>query len=185
MSRIALQITSNQKAVSQCPLIQQPPGDYLKYGSDAEAYGSLARNRRSLSASALGRELAREFMHYSFRHYCIHLVEQIRELDTLSRSPDRLTPRGYSSDTGYMNDTMRSRTRGYSNYDYDTYQASKSEVRSTTTGGAVVGNGGSGASASASARYQMSSPARVAASTSYGSHRGLHLFSCFPHLKEI
>lgn len=35
------------------------PGDYLKYGSDAEAYGSLARNRRSLSASALGRELAR------------------------------------------------------------------------------------------------------------------------------
>ncbi|EJW74612.1 hypothetical protein WUBG_14478, partial [Wuchereria bancrofti] len=35
------------------------PGDYLKYGSEAEAYGSLARNRRSLSASALGRDLAR------------------------------------------------------------------------------------------------------------------------------
>jgi hypothetical protein len=54
-----------------------------------------------------------------------------RELDTLSRSPtttaaaDRSTPiaRGYASDTGYMNDTIRSRTgvsgHGYSNnYDY-------------------------------------------------------------------
>lgn len=54
-----------------------------------------------------------------------------RELDTLSRSPtttaagDRATPtaRGYASDTGYLNDTIRSRTgavvgQGISNYDY-------------------------------------------------------------------
>lgn len=65
-----------------------------------------------------------------------------RELDTLSRSPTtttaaaggataatiagRTTPRGYSSDTGYMNDTVRSRgggvapiaVRGNANYDY-------------------------------------------------------------------
>ncbi|VDN57314.1 unnamed protein product, partial [Dracunculus medinensis] len=31
------------------------PGDYLKYNSETEGYGSLGRNRRSLSASALGR----------------------------------------------------------------------------------------------------------------------------------
>uniref|UniRef100_A0A0R3RL03 Uncharacterized protein n=1 Tax=Elaeophora elaphi TaxID=1147741 RepID=A0A0R3RL03_9BILA len=152
------------------------PGDYLKYGSEAEAYGSLARNRRSLSASALGRELAREqsersrlysgtgtsyisrasaaerpitdtySRRYTYRsrsdmgsprHYAsqtlldgtrpgpstphtrrdaLHTLQ--RELDTLSRSPDQLTARGYSSDTGYMNDTIRSRTRAYSNYDY-------------------------------------------------------------------
>ncbi|VDN44256.1 unnamed protein product [Gongylonema pulchrum] len=180
----------------------------MKYGSDAEAYGSLARNRRSLSASALGRELARGFfliLYFDFSEFLFFLRAAVnftflfgfvvaeqsertrmysgtgtsyisrasaaerpitdtysrrytyrsrsdmgsprryasqtlldgtrpgpstphtrrdalhtlqRELDTLSRSPDRLTPRGYSSDTGYMNDTMRSRTRGYSNYDY-------------------------------------------------------------------
>jgi len=39
-----------------------------------------------------------------------------RELDTLSRSPDRSTPRGYTSDTPY--DSVRSKARGYSNYDY-------------------------------------------------------------------
>nr|AZA15240.1 protein LET-805 [Anisakis pegreffii] len=32
------------------------PGDYLKYGSDLEGYGSLRGNRRSLSASALARD---------------------------------------------------------------------------------------------------------------------------------
>ncbi|PIO68284.1 hypothetical protein TELCIR_09931 [Teladorsagia circumcincta] len=42
-----------------------------------------------------------------------------RELDTLSRSPDRSTPRGYTSDTGNAYDTVRSKARGYSNYDYD------------------------------------------------------------------
>ena len=31
------------------------PGDYLKYASEGEGYGSLGRNRRSLSASALAR----------------------------------------------------------------------------------------------------------------------------------
>uniref|UniRef100_A0A158R407 t-SNARE coiled-coil homology domain-containing protein n=1 Tax=Syphacia muris TaxID=451379 RepID=A0A158R407_9BILA len=31
------------------------PGDYLKYGSETDGYGSLGRNRRSLSVSALGR----------------------------------------------------------------------------------------------------------------------------------
>lgn len=52
------------------------------------------------------------------RRDALHTLQ--RELDTLSRSPDRSTPRGYSSDTGYMNDTIRSRARGYSNYDYGT-----------------------------------------------------------------
>ncbi|VDN57315.1 unnamed protein product [Dracunculus medinensis] len=50
------------------------------------------------------------------RRDALHTLQ--KELDTLSRSPDRSTPRGYSSDTGYMNDTFRSRARGYSNYDY-------------------------------------------------------------------
>lgn len=50
------------------------------------------------------------------RRDALHTLQ--RELDTLSRSPDHLTARGYSSDTGYMNDTIRSRTRAYSNYDY-------------------------------------------------------------------
>ncbi|CAB3401714.1 unnamed protein product [Caenorhabditis bovis] len=51
-----------------------------------------------------------------------------KELDTLSRSPDvrGATPRtaaGYTSDTNAY-DTVRSKARGYSNYDYDTYQSS-------------------------------------------------------------
>ncbi|EJD74869.1 hypothetical protein LOAG_17881 [Loa loa] len=194
------------------------PGDYMKYGSEAEAYGSLARNRRSLSASALGRELAREHSErarlysgtgtsyisrasaaerpitdtysrrYTYRsrsdmgsprHYAsqtlldgtrpgpstphirrdaLHTLQ--RELDTLSRSPDQLTARGYSSDTGYMNDTMRSRTRAYSNYDYDTY---RSEMRSAETSGGVIGASG----ASASAGYGP----RATASTSFSARR--------------
>ncbi|MCP9258787.1 hypothetical protein DINM_001788 [Dirofilaria immitis] len=201
------------------------PGDYLKYGSEAEAYGSLSRNRRSLSASALGRELAREqsersrlysgtgtsyisrasaaerpitdtySRRYTYRsrsdmgsprHYAsqtlldgtrpgpstphtrrdaLHTLQ--RELDTLSRSPDQLTARGYSSDTGYMNDTMRSRTRAYSNYDYDTYQTSKSEMRSTEPSGGIIGASSSGATAG----YITHGP-RATASTSFSARRG-------------
>ncbi|VDN03313.1 unnamed protein product [Thelazia callipaeda] len=92
------------------------------------------------------------------RRNALHTLQ--RELDTLSRSPDRLTPRGYSSDTGYMNDTMRSRTRAYSNYDYDTYQTSKNGVNT---------------SAGANARYLGSVPARATTSTSY--HRRGYLSS--------
>ncbi|WKY00226.1 hypothetical protein Q1695_014798 [Nippostrongylus brasiliensis] len=60
-----------------------------------------------------------------------------RELDTLSRSPDRSTPRGYTSDTGgNQYDTVRSKARGYSNYDYDTFSSSRHhETRSSAVGG--------------------------------------------------
>ncbi|VDM43794.1 unnamed protein product [Toxocara canis] len=204
------------------------PGDYLKYGSEAEAYGSLGRNRRSLSASALARvemrivaadalsdtgerqrylsgtgtsyisrasaadrsatdTYARRYNYRSrsdmgsprryasqtlldgtrpgpstphTRRDALHTLQ--RELDTLSRSPDRLTSRGYSSDTGYMNDTIRSRARGYSNYDYDSYQASRSEMKSSTTTGGV-----NAAGTTTSSRYAVSVPVRTTGSTSY------------------
>ena len=48
------------------------------------------------------------------RKDALHTLQ--KELDTLSRSPDRSTPRGYTSDNVY--DTVRSKARGYSNYDY-------------------------------------------------------------------
>ena len=55
------------------------------------------------------------------RRDALHTLQ--RELDSLSRSPEVTGTRvgGYSSDTGYLNDTTRSKTRaatGYSNYDY-------------------------------------------------------------------
>ncbi|ETN71312.1 fibronectin type III domain protein [Necator americanus] len=153
------------------------PGDYLKYASEGDGYGTLGRNRRSLSASALARDSAafesrtaeQRSRHasgtgssyitrgmadrqgtdtyskrYNYRsrsdvgsprRYASQtlldgsrpgpstpharrdaLSTLQRELDTLSRSPDRSTPRGYTSDTAY--DTVRSKARGYSNYDY-------------------------------------------------------------------
>ena len=50
------------------------------------------------------------------RKDALHTLQ--KELDTLSRSPDRSTPRGYTSDTANVYDTVRSKARGYSNYDY-------------------------------------------------------------------
>lgn len=55
------------------------------------------------------------------RRDALHTLQ--RELDNISRSPDVGGTRvgGYSSDTGYLNDTVRSRARaahGFSNYDY-------------------------------------------------------------------
>uniref|UniRef100_A0A914W0E7 Fibronectin type-III domain-containing protein n=1 Tax=Plectus sambesii TaxID=2011161 RepID=A0A914W0E7_9BILA len=206
------------------------PGDYLKYASDIDGYGSLRQNRRSLSASALGRDELYQSSsrnrytsgtgagsyisrgsasaadrntdtfsrRYNYRsrsdigpgglatprryasqtlldgsrpgpttpHWRRDALESLqRELDTLSRSPtttgaaDRSTPiaRGYASDTGYMNDTIRSRAggaaavgQGYSNYDYDSYQASRSH-KSTTE-----------ARASSSTRGAASSPRYMA-----------------------
>uniref|UniRef100_A0A915B8J5 Fibronectin type-III domain-containing protein n=1 Tax=Parascaris univalens TaxID=6257 RepID=A0A915B8J5_PARUN len=196
------------------------PGDYLKYGSETEAYGSLGRNRRSLSASALARDTGERQRYLSgtgtsyisrasaadrsatdtysrrynyrsrsdmgsprryasqtlldgtrpgpstphTRRDALHTLQ--RELDTLSRSPDRSTPRGYSSDTGYMNDTIRSRARGYSNYDYDSYQASRSEVKSSTTTGGVNATG-----TATSSRYAVSVPVRTTGTTSYSTSR--------------
>ncbi|RCN43892.1 hypothetical protein ANCCAN_10093 [Ancylostoma caninum] len=157
------------------------PGDYLKYASEGDGYGTLGRNRRSLSASALARDsgtMESRTMEQRSRHasgtgssyitrsmadrqgtdtyskrYNYRSRSDVgsprryasqtlldgsrpgpstpharrdalstlqRELDTLSRSPDRSTPRGYTSDTAY--DTVRSKARGgYSNYDYGDY----------------------------------------------------------------
>uniref|UniRef100_A0AC34QKY1 Fibronectin type-III domain-containing protein n=1 Tax=Panagrolaimus sp. JU765 TaxID=591449 RepID=A0AC34QKY1_9BILA len=186
------------------------PGDYLKYAGE-EGYNSLGQNRRSLSASALGREtnatvdrsrylsgtsyLSRASAldrqgtdtyskRYNYRSRsdvgsprryasqtlldgarpgpttphtrrdALHTLQ--RELDSLSRSPDARVG-GYSSDTGYLNDTMRSKTRaatGYSNYDYDAYHSAKStEQRTATTSAQLASNiattGATGATTSA------------------------------------
>nr|CDJ91677.1 Protein LET-805, isoform b [Haemonchus contortus] len=95
------------------------PGDYLKQASEGEGYGTLGRNRRSLSASALAR--------------------------------DRSTPRGYTSDTGNAYDTVRSKARGYSNYDYDTFSSSRHhETRSSAVGG---GGGTTGFTTVPTTRY--------------------------------
>ncbi|VDO74654.1 unnamed protein product [Heligmosomoides polygyrus] len=141
------------------------PGDYLKQASEGEGYGTLGRNRRSLSASALARDSSamesrtteQRSRHasgtggssyisrgaadrqgtdtYSKRYN--YRSRSDRELDTLSRSPDRSTPRGYTSDTGNQYDTVRSKARGYSNYDYDTFSSSRQhEARSSAVGGA-------------------------------------------------
>uniref|UniRef100_A0A7E4VM27 Fibronectin type III domain protein n=1 Tax=Panagrellus redivivus TaxID=6233 RepID=A0A7E4VM27_PANRE len=175
------------------------PGDYLKYAGE-DGYNSLGQNRRSLSASALGRDssataertryasgtsylsrasaldrqgtdtYSKKYNYRSrsdigsprryasqtlldgtrpgpttphARRDALHSLQ--RELDNLSRSPDASAARhgGYSSDTGYLNDTIRSRARtatGYSNYDYDTYQsaARSSEQRTTTSTAATA-----------------------------------------------
>ncbi|CAJ0579194.1 unnamed protein product, partial [Mesorhabditis spiculigera] len=157
------------------------PGDYLKYASEEERYGSLGRNKRSLSASALARdssttreETRQERQRYasgtlgssyitrnaaerqgtdtyakrynyrsrsdvgSPRRYASQtlldasrpgpstpharrdaLATLQRELDTLSRSPG-----GYASDSAAGYDSVRSKARGYSNYDYDTFRSS-------------------------------------------------------------
>ncbi|KIH68493.1 hypothetical protein ANCDUO_01167, partial [Ancylostoma duodenale] len=176
------------------------PGDYLKYASEGDGYGTLGRNRRSLSASALARDsgtMESRTMEQRSRHasgtgssyitrsmadrqgtdtyskrYNYRSRSDVgsprryasqtlldgsrpgpstpharrdalstlqRELDTLSRSPDRSTPRGYTSDTAY--DTVRSKARGgYSNYDYDTFSSSRHhETRTSTVGGAAAG----------------------------------------------
>uniref|UniRef100_A0A158P9A7 Fibronectin type III domain protein n=1 Tax=Angiostrongylus cantonensis TaxID=6313 RepID=A0A158P9A7_ANGCA len=177
------------------------PGDYLKYATDGDGYGTLGRNRRSLSASALARGSESAAMEsrsaeqrsrqasgtassyitrsmadrqgtdtftkrYNYRsrsdvgsprRYASQtlldgsrpgpstpharrdaLSTLQRELDTLSRSPDRSTPRGYTSDTGNAYDTVRSKARGYSNYDYDTFSSSRHETRTSTTGGGIA-----------------------------------------------
>ncbi|KJH44140.1 hypothetical protein DICVIV_09836 [Dictyocaulus viviparus] len=178
------------------------PGDYLKYAAEGEEYGTLGRNRRSLSASALARgsdsaglesrTVEQRSRHasgtgssyitrsmadrqgtdtfskrYNYRsrsdvgsprRYASqtlldgsrpgpstpHLRRDAlstlqRELDTLSRSPDRSTPRGYTSDTGNPYDTVRSKARGYSNYDYDTFSSARQqETRSSTLGGGAA-----------------------------------------------
>jgi len=164
------------------------PGDYLKYGTDLEGYGSLGRARRSLSASALGRDgdrhpsgtgtasyisrasaehrattdtFGRRYNYRSrsdmgsprryasqtlldgsrpgpatphARRDALHHLQ--RELDNLS-SPDprSATPRGgYGSDTGHLTESLRSRARGggYSNIDYDSFHASRSERSEAT-----------------------------------------------------
>ncbi|CAJ0598951.1 unnamed protein product [Cylicocyclus nassatus] len=186
------------------------PGDYLRYASEGETYGTLGRNRRSLSASALGRDsgtmesrtaeqrsrhasgtgssyITRSMAdrqgtdtyskRYNYRsrsdvgsprRYASQtlldgsrpgpstpharrdaLSTLQRELDTLSRSPDRSTPRGYTSDTAY--DTVRSKARGYSNYDYDTFSSSRQHEIRTTVGGAAGAAGGAGATSAHSA----------------------------------
>lgn len=177
------------------------PGDYLKYATDGDGYGTLGRNRRSLSASALARGSESAAMEsrsaeqrsrqasgtassyitrsmadrqgtdtfskrYNYRsrsdvgsprRYASQtlldgsrpgpstpharrdaLSTLQRELDTLSRSPDRSTPREYTSDTGNAYDTVRSKARGYSNYDYDTFSSSRHETRTSTTGGGIA-----------------------------------------------
>ncbi|KAK6053543.1 hypothetical protein COOONC_08951 [Cooperia oncophora] len=80
-----------------------------------------------------------------------------RELDTLSRSPDRSTPRGYTSDTGNAYDTVRSKARGYSNYDYDTFSSSRHhETRSSAVSG---GGGGATGITVPGSRYPGKEPA--------------------------
>ncbi|KAI6240848.1 hypothetical protein M3Y99_00392200 [Aphelenchoides fujianensis] len=155
------------------------PGDYARYTGELEGYNSLGRNRRSLSASALGRDAAttsadrqrhtsgtsfrtdgleeriNESSYSSSRRYnyrsrsdvesdrryasqtlldgarpgpltpharrdALHSLQ--RELDSLSRSPDATRSAGYASDTGFLNDTIRSKNRaggGFSNVDYE------------------------------------------------------------------
>uniref|UniRef100_A0A7I5E8R5 Fibronectin type III domain protein n=2 Tax=Haemonchus contortus TaxID=6289 RepID=A0A7I5E8R5_HAECO len=188
------------------------PGDYLKQASEGEGYGTLGRNRRSLSASALARDSSamesrtteQRSRHasgtgssyitrsaadrqgtdtyskrYNYRsrsdvgsprRYASQtlldgsrpgpstpharrdaLSTLQRELDTLSRSPDRSTPRGYTSDTGNAYDTVRSKARGYSNYDYDTFSSSRHhETRSSAVGG---GGGTTGFTTVPTTRY--------------------------------
>ncbi|KAK0418386.1 hypothetical protein QR680_013533 [Steinernema hermaphroditum] len=180
------------------------PGDYLKYDTEG-GYSTLRGSRRSLSASALGRESATEHRsrlysgtgasyisrgsgldragatdtfsrRYNYRsrsdvgsprRYASQtLLDGVRpgpttphvrrdalstlqrELDTLSRSPRAAgAVGGYSSDTGYLNDTIRSsRVRGYSNYDYDTIQ--QSATRSETKHSASTAQGAVGVVAS-------------------------------------
>uniref|UniRef100_A0A915DKV5 Fibronectin type-III domain-containing protein n=1 Tax=Ditylenchus dipsaci TaxID=166011 RepID=A0A915DKV5_9BILA len=127
------------------------PGDYLKYGSDTEGYNSLGHNRRSLSASALGRESSEQRQRhqsgasyisrasgldrqgtdtYSKRYNYRSRSDSLqRELDSLSRSPEARTA-GYSSDTGYL----ESRSRARNNFDYDTFQSTgqRSETKEAT-----------------------------------------------------
>ncbi|CAJ0941669.1 unnamed protein product, partial [Mesorhabditis belari] len=167
------------------------PGDYLKYASEEERYGSLGRNRRSLSASALAREtsetrqetrqerqryasgtlgssyitrgaadrqgtdtFARRYNYRSRsdmgspRRYASQtlldasrpgpstpharrdaLATLQKELDTLSRSPQG----GYASDSAAGYDSVRSKARGYSNYDYDTFQSSQQQQSTSST----------------------------------------------------
>ncbi|ULU01578.1 hypothetical protein L3Y34_001716 [Caenorhabditis briggsae] len=85
-----------------------------------------------------------------------------KELDSLSRSPDvrGATPRGttsagYGSDTNAY-DTVRSRARGYSNYDYDTFQSSRNVTQTQATSGATQTSGATaaGAASSSSATQQ-------------------------------
>lgn len=77
-----------------------------------------------------------------------------KELDSLSRSPDvrGSTPRGttgYGSDNNAY-DTVRSRARGYSNYDYDTFQSSRNVTNSSSAAAAASGAQTTGATAASS-----------------------------------
>ncbi|CAI4231782.1 unnamed protein product [Auanema sp. JU1783] len=97
------------------------------------------------------------------RRDALHTLQ--KELDNISRSPDRATPRGYLSDNNQY-DTVRSKARGqgYSNYDYDSYSSSRQhEVRQTSS--AVTG--GSGAATQA-VRYPPSSKAKESAGDDSG-----------------
>ncbi|CAI5445350.1 unnamed protein product [Caenorhabditis angaria] len=82
-----------------------------------------------------------------------------KELDTLSRSSPRGAA-GYTSDTNAY-DTVRSRARGYSNYDYDTYQSSTRNIQSSS--GAAAAGATSGVSGSV---QRVGYPSSSAGSTS-------------------
>ncbi|KAK6029855.1 hypothetical protein OSTOST_04026 [Ostertagia ostertagi] len=196
------------------------PGDYLKQASEGEGYGTLGRNRRSLSASALARDssaMESRTMEQRSRHasgtgssyitrsaadrqgtdtyskrYNYRSRSDVgsprryasqtlldgsrpgpstpharrdalstlqRELDTLSRSPDRSTPRGYTSDTGNAYDTVRSKARGYSNYDYDTFSSSRHHETRSSAVGAGGGGGGATGITVPTTRYPAKDPA--------------------------
>uniref|UniRef100_A0A8R1EFP5 Uncharacterized protein n=1 Tax=Caenorhabditis japonica TaxID=281687 RepID=A0A8R1EFP5_CAEJA len=57
---------------------------------------------------------------------------------------------GYGSDTNAY-DTVRSRARGYSNYDYDTFQSSRQATQAETQGATSSATGAAGGNYSSSA----------------------------------